>query len=112
MAATGATGMVVAPAQLAEVPAEGAGGPGCRPAGPEPAPRVPRGCSAPPDRIQEDVGCLFPDLDNEQLRQAQQQDPDLVAVETALQDEKIAGLIEEGVEEEVEGADIAPHLPG
>ncbi|CAM9681632.1 unnamed protein product [Lampetra planeri] len=95
MAATGATGMVVAPAQLADVQVLQQQQQQLN-IGPEPAPRVPRGCSAPPDRIQEDVGCLFPDLDNEQLRQAQQQDPDLVAVETALQDEKIAWTLEGG----------------
>ncbi|CAN0309137.1 unnamed protein product [Lampetra fluviatilis] len=42
-----------------------------------------------PGRIQEDVGCAFPGLDDEQLRQAQQRDPDLAAVEAALWEEKV-----------------------
>ncbi|XP_078472915.1 LOW QUALITY PROTEIN: uncharacterized protein LOC144734543 [Lampetra planeri] len=41
-------------------------------------------------RIQEDVGCAFPGLDDEQLRQTQQRDPDLAAVEAALRERKDA----------------------
>ncbi|XP_078729191.1 uncharacterized protein LOC144944707 [Lampetra fluviatilis] len=41
-------------------------------------------------RIQEDVGCAFPGLNDEQLRQTQQRDPDLAAVEAALREEKSA----------------------
>ncbi|XP_078734600.1 uncharacterized protein LOC144948820 [Lampetra fluviatilis] len=39
-------------------------------------------------RIQEDVGCAFAGLNDEQLRQTQQRDPDLAAVEAALREEK------------------------
>ncbi|CAM9734769.1 unnamed protein product [Lampetra fluviatilis] len=67
-----------------------AGGLVGRPAGTEPAPRSPMGRSALPGQIQEHVGCAFPGLDNEQLRQAQQRDPDLAAVEAALREEKVA----------------------
>ncbi|CAN0431429.1 unnamed protein product [Lampetra fluviatilis] len=44
----------------------------------------------PTGRIQEDVGCAFPGLDDEQLRQTQQRDPDLAAVEAALREKKDA----------------------
>ncbi|CAN0094107.1 unnamed protein product [Lampetra fluviatilis] len=64
--------------------------PGGHPVGMEPASRGPTGCSAPPDHIQEDVGCASPGLDNEQLRQALQRDPDLVALEAALREAKVA----------------------
>ncbi|CAN0075158.1 unnamed protein product [Lampetra fluviatilis] len=70
---------------------EGNGPPGApwdRPAGTGPTPRGPSGRSASPGRIQKDVGCAFLGLDDEQLRQAQQRDPDLVAVEAALREEK------------------------
>ncbi|CAM9907712.1 unnamed protein product [Lampetra fluviatilis] len=72
-----------------EVPAEEARGPVGRPVGTEPAPRSPTGRSAPSGQIQEDIGCAFPGLDNEQLRQAQQWDPDLAAVEATLREEKV-----------------------
>ncbi|CAN0167601.1 unnamed protein product [Lampetra fluviatilis] len=49
------------------------------------------GRSAPPGRIQEDVDCAFLGLYDEQLRQNQQQDPNLAAVEVALREEKPLG---------------------
>ncbi|XP_078458755.1 uncharacterized protein LOC144723702 [Lampetra planeri] len=55
-----------------------------RPASAGPAARDPIG------QIQEDVGCAFPGLNDEQLRQTQQRDPDLAAVEAALREEKSA----------------------
>ncbi|CAM9615253.1 unnamed protein product [Lampetra fluviatilis] len=50
-----------------EVPVEEAGGPLGRPAGTEAAPGSPTSRSALPGRIQEDVNCAFPGLDDEQL---------------------------------------------
>ncbi|XP_032801304.1 uncharacterized protein LOC116938309 [Petromyzon marinus] len=41
-------------------------------------------------RIQEDVGCAFPGLNDEQLRRTQQRDPDLAAVEADLREKKDA----------------------
>ncbi|CAN0338138.1 unnamed protein product [Lampetra fluviatilis] len=59
----------------------------------DPAPMGPIGCSEQPGWIQEDVGCVFPGLDKEQLRQAQWRDPDVAVVEAALQEEKIPFLM-------------------
>ncbi|XP_078454017.1 uncharacterized protein LOC144720821 [Lampetra planeri] len=59
-----------------------------RPASTGPTARDPADHPAPIGRIQEDVGCTFPSLNDEQLRQTQQRDPDLAAVEAALQEEK------------------------
>ncbi|XP_075923235.1 uncharacterized protein LOC142924589 isoform X2 [Petromyzon marinus] len=73
-----------------ETPAGGARDMGDHPAVTEPTPRGPTGRSTPPDRIQEDVGCAFPGLDDEQLRQTQQRDPDLAVVAAALREKKSA----------------------
>nr|XP_032830147.1 uncharacterized protein LOC116953932 [Petromyzon marinus] len=72
-----------------DTPAGGARGPGDHPAVMEPTPQGPTGRSTLPNRIQEDVGCAFPGLDDEQLRQTQQRDPDLAAVEAALWEKKV-----------------------
>ncbi|CAN0416214.1 unnamed protein product [Lampetra fluviatilis] len=53
-----------------EVPAEKARDPVDCPAGTGPTPRGPTGRLTPPGWIQEDVGCAFLGLDDEQLRQA------------------------------------------
>ncbi|XP_075929295.1 uncharacterized protein LOC142930538 [Petromyzon marinus] len=73
-----------------ETPAGGTRDPEDHPASTEPTPRGPTGRSTPPDRVQEDVGCAFPGLDDEQLRRTQLLDPDLAAVEAALREKKDA----------------------
>ncbi|CAM9782676.1 unnamed protein product [Lampetra fluviatilis] len=69
----------------AETPTEGAGDPVDRPVITEP---TTRDHPTPIGRIQEDVGCAFPGLDDEQLRRTQQRDLDLAAVEAALWEKK------------------------
>nr|XP_032813814.1 LOW QUALITY PROTEIN: uncharacterized protein LOC116944364 [Petromyzon marinus] len=71
-----------------ETPARGTRNPEDHPAGTEPTPRGLTGRSTPPDQIQEDVGCAFPGLDDEQLRRTQLWDPDMAAVEAALREKK------------------------
>ncbi|CAM9876313.1 unnamed protein product [Lampetra planeri] len=71
-----------------ETPTEGAGDPVDRPVITEPTTRDPMDHPTPIGRIQEDVGCAFPGLDDEQLRRTQQRDLDLAAVEAALWEKK------------------------